>query len=66
MPKDYKTIPLNVSEKERDRVHALARARGFAITSDYIRSLIEADAKAQGEDFKFEVNRGGYREHKGK
>ncbi len=60
-PEGYKTIIINLSDAEREHVHTLARNRGFKITSDYLRSLIEADAKAQGDGFKFEVNRGGYR-----
>lgn len=61
MPKNYATIVLNMSANEREQIHDLARKHGFKITSDYVRSLIEADAKAVGGNFKFEVNRGGFR-----
>lgn len=61
MPKNYATIVLNVSPDERDQIHDLAHKRGYKITSDYVRSLIEADAKAAGDNLKFDVNRGGFR-----
>ena len=62
MAKKSTVILVNVTEAEREQVKSLGRARGYEITSDYLRSLIEADAAAQGVSFKFEVNRGGYRE----
>jgi hypothetical protein len=62
MAKKSTVILINVTEAEREKVKALGRSRGYDITSDYLRSLIEADATAQGVDFKFDVNRGGYRE----
>lgn len=57
----YSVISINMSPGERDQVHALARKRGFRITSDYLRHLIEEDAKAHGDEMKFTVDRGGYR-----
>lgn len=62
MPKKDAAIFVSVTETERETVKQLAQGRGYAITSDYLRALIEADAAAQGVDFKFDVNRGGYRE----
>jgi hypothetical protein len=61
MPKQYVPLSLNVSPEERKQVHALARNRGYKITSDYLRWLIETDAKAQDIDFAFTLDRGGYR-----
>lgn len=61
MPKGYATIVLNMSPEEREQIHDLARKRGFEITSDYVRSLIELDSKVSGDNFKFKVNRGGFR-----
>lgn len=60
-PKKYAVITINVSPEERDRVHELAQQRGYKITSDYLRMLIEEDAAAHGVELKFEVDRGGYR-----
>lgn len=54
------TIPM--SKAELDLVHRIARKRKVKITSDYVRQLIEADAKKVGVDLTFEVDRGGYRE----
>jgi hypothetical protein len=60
--KKYTAVTINLSASERDQVHDLARRRGYKITSDYLRALIEADAAAHGEVIEFEVDRGGYRE----
>ncbi len=62
MPKKDAAIFISVTESERETVKQLAQGRGYTITSDYLRALIEADAAAQGVEFKFDVNRGGYRE----
>ena len=42
-------LGIHVSVEERDRIHDLARQRGFEELDAYLRSLIESDAKAQGE-----------------
>jgi hypothetical protein len=42
-------LGIHVSVEERDRIHGLARQRGFNELDAYLRSLIESDAKAQGE-----------------
>ena len=60
-PNGYVQVGINVSPEEREQVNAIAKQRGFAFTSDYIRALIEADTKAHGIDFQFDVDRGGYR-----
>lgn len=57
-----KALSVPMSETELEHVHKLAKARKYTITADYVRSLIEQDAIAQGKAFKFSVNRGGYRE----
>lgn len=57
-------LGINVSTKERDEVHKLARQRGYKITSDYLRDLIIADAKAHNIEIEFDLNRGGYRGRK--
>lgn len=57
-------IIIRMSEKQRDELHALARLRKFPITSDYIRKLIEADAKLAGVKIDLSVDRGGYRGRK--
>lgn len=59
--KDYVILGINVSPEERAEVHRLAKERGYKITSDYLRYLIEQDAKANGVEIKFDVNRGGDR-----
>ncbi len=63
-PKGYTSLSVNVSPKELEAVNELAHDRGFDITSDYVRHLIEEDAKAHGKAVKFAVKRGGYRERK--
>ena len=63
--KDYVILGINVSVDERERVHEIARSRGYKITSDYIRALIEADAQVHGDNFKFDIDRGGNRREKG-
>lgn len=56
-----KAVHISVTESELERVNQAAKQRGFKVTADYLRDLIEKDMAAHGEDFKFEVNRGGYR-----
>ena len=63
--KRYTIISVNVSTDERETVNQLAKDRGYKFTSDYLRALIEADAAAHGVNFKFDVDRGGYRGDKG-
>jgi hypothetical protein len=54
-------IPMN--RDELDAVHALARARGFKYTNDFVRWLITENAKQKPSmDISFDVDRGGYRE----
>lgn len=57
-------LNVTMSDDELKTVHRIARDRGYSVTSDYVRSLIETDINAHGEDFRFKVNRGGYRERK--
>lgn len=62
VPKKGETlVSITVSHKERDQVNELAESRGFRFTSDYLRHLIESDAKAHGKSIRFKVDRGGYR-----
>jgi hypothetical protein len=56
-----KGLTVLMSEGELTAVHGLARNRGFKITADYVRALIEADAVTQQVALKFEVDRGGNR-----
>jgi acetolactate synthase regulatory subunit len=63
MPRDTERVALTISmnRDERETVNRTARRRGFNVVADYVRALIEKDAKAHGEDFTFEVDRGGWR-----
>jgi hypothetical protein len=54
-------LSVPMTDDELDQVHKLAKNRGYKVTADYIRNLIEMDAKGQGQSFKFKVDRGGYR-----
>lgn len=63
MPRKNGNRGLNVTlpPDQLQQVHSLARLRGFKITSDYIRSLIETDARLAGVALMLPVDRGGYR-----
>lgn len=54
-------VGFKATPKERESLHALARARGFPITSDYLRKLILEDAERHNFPINFEVDRGGDR-----
>lgn len=54
-------LAINVTEDEREQVHALARLQGYKITSDFIRDLIIDKANQVGFDLEFDVDRGGDR-----
>lgn len=60
-PKGYTSLSVNMLPEELKAVNELARARGFKITSDYLRHLIAEDAKNHGHNIDFDVDRGGYR-----
>lgn len=57
-----KMVGIKVSEEARAALTDLARERGYKFVSDYVRALLEADAKAHGKDIDLSVDRGGYRE----
>lgn len=61
LKRGQKKIIIAVSEKQRSAVHSLSEKRGFSITADYIRRLIEADAESVGIALDLSVDRGGYR-----
>lgn len=50
-----------IPEDEQERIQKHAEGRGFKITSDYIRRLIEDDMKAHGIEIDLSPDRGGYR-----
>ena len=57
------SLVIPMTREELTAVHALARARGFKYTNDFIRSLITENAKQKPSmDVTFDVDRGGYRE----
>lgn len=57
-------IAFDVYRQEKWKLEALREDAGYTYLTDYIRALIENDAKQRGKTFKFNVNRGGYRERK--
>lgn len=57
-----KPIHILVQDEQRQKINAFAAKRGFKMTSDYIRSLIQKDMRDLGEDIELnDVDRGGYR-----
>ncbi|MBA3874445.1 MAG: hypothetical protein H0X30_35395 [Anaerolineae bacterium] len=44
------TIEIEVTPEQRQRIELLAQQLGFETSVDYVRSLIESDAKAHGQD----------------
>lgn len=54
---DNKPMQFHVPPGTRDLIKAYA-ARRFPVFSDYVRSLIEADMRAAGEDIDLGVSRG--------
>lgn len=57
-----KPIHILVTEENRELISAHAGQRGFKVTADYIRLLIQEDMKAHGAEIDLGVDRGGYRE----
>jgi len=58
---DMTAISVAVSNENRDIIGEYAAQKGFKIISDYIRSVIEADMRANGVKIDLSVDRGGYR-----
>lgn len=56
-----KPIHILVTEENREHINAYAAQRGFKVTADFIRHLIEVDMKENGEVINLEVDRGGKR-----
>jgi Arc/MetJ-type ribon-helix-helix transcriptional regulator len=53
MPKQARrNICVNMTRTQHEDVHALAQAQGFLSISDYVRSLLERDARAHGKTLK--------------
>lgn len=63
MPRKEGSVPLHiiVSAEDRERINTFAASKGFKVTADYIRNLIEKDMQANGEEIDLAVDRGGYR-----
>jgi hypothetical protein len=62
---DQEQVVLEISSLQRQRLEDLARRRGYEDVDDYLRALIEADAKAQGETLVLDDDEnpiGGFRE----
>lgn len=58
---DMTTVSIAMSVENRDILGEYAAQKGYRIVSDYLRSLIEADMKANGVKIDLSVDRGGYR-----
>jgi hypothetical protein len=49
MPKQRRTLlALNITREQYNQIHALATAQGFRYVSDYVRYVLEQDARAHG------------------
>jgi hypothetical protein len=51
-------IGFNVTREQHDQIRALARAQGFRFVSDYLRYVLEQDAKAHGVVLQLKLRRG--------
>ncbi|GEM_PF-2773790 len=58
---DMTTVSIAMSADNRDLMGEYAVSKGYKIISDYVRSLIEADMRANGVKIDLSVDRGGYR-----
>ncbi len=54
-------LSIPMSHEEVLVVHAAAKRRGYVVTADYVRALLEHDIQSDSSEFRFEVNRGGDR-----
>lgn len=59
--KNVEAIQIVVPIGTRDVITQYAKDAGFAVLSDYIRSLIETDMNANNKEIDLTVDRGGYR-----
>lgn len=59
--KNVELIQIHVPIGAREKITTCAKNKGYPVTSDYIRTLIEADMKTQCEDIDLSVDRGGDR-----
>lgn len=63
MPRKVGQVALSIpmSRDEIASVHSAAKRRGYAVTADYVRALLERDIQSDDRGFRFEINRGGDR-----
>lgn len=54
-------LSIPMSHDEIASVHNTAKRRGYAVTADYVRALLERDIQSDNQEFRFEVDRGGDR-----
>ena len=54
-------LSIPMSHDEIASVHSAAKRRGYAVTADYVRALLEHDIQSDNQGFCFEVDRGGDR-----
>jgi hypothetical protein len=47
--REIDTITIQITLEQRQKISQLAQRQGYEAIDDYLRSLIEADAQAQGE-----------------
>jgi hypothetical protein len=58
MPTQPRTlVAVNITREQHEQVKALAKAQGFRYVSDYLRHLLEQDAKAHGVVMPLKVRR---------
>lgn len=58
---DMTTVSIAMSIENRDVLGEYVAQKGYKVISDYLRSLIEADMRANGVKIDLTVDRGGYR-----
>jgi hypothetical protein len=59
--RDMTSVGIVMSLENRDLISEYATQKGYKVMSDFIRSLIEAEMRANGVKIDLSVDRGGYR-----
>lgn len=56
-----KHLQIYMAQEALDAVNEHARSKGYKITSEYLRDLIQKDIEADGKSIDFGIDRGGWR-----
>lgn len=57
-----KHIQIYLSQEALEEVTQHARDKGYKVTTEYVRDLIQKDMEGDGKVIDFGIDRGGYRE----